>query len=78
MEFLELKRRHEFKQLLIRLGDYYESFFADAETLACLISVCPVQRGGGVLMCGFKATDLFKYQKALESRGWEIVEDFRK
>ncbi len=75
-DYLDLKRRYGFKRLLIRIGDYYEAFFADAEELPEFTRVAAFRREEGVLISGFKATDLAKYQKALEMCDWKIVEDF--
>lgn len=77
-EYIELKRKKNFKPLVIRLGDYYETFFADAETFSRQSGIVAIERRQGVLMCGFKVSDFYKYQKLIKSYKWEIVEDFCK
>ncbi|NPA25801.1 MAG: hypothetical protein GXO34_08255, partial [Deltaproteobacteria bacterium] len=56
-QYLAVKKQHEDKILLFRMGDFYEIFFADAEIAARVLKITLTSRNkkseDAVPMCGF-------------------------
>ena len=71
--YLEVKRQHPDAILLFRMGDFYELFYADAQTAARVLGLTLTSRDKGspqpVPMAGFPYHALDNYLRSLEAEG---------
>ncbi len=70
-----LKQKAPNQLLLVRLGDFYEAFDADAETIARVLGLALTQRQTGAnaaAMAGFPCHHLYPYEAKLESAGFNV------
>lgn len=58
--------------LLIRLGDFYEAFFADAETISRALNLALTKRRD-VTMCGIPHHAIEKYSSKLTLAGFKVA-----
>ena len=70
-----LKRQQPDRPLLVRLGDFYEAFDADAETIARVLGLALTRQGNGpnaASIAGFPCFHLYPYMTKLESAGLDV------
>ncbi len=70
-----LKQKAPNQLLLVRLGDFYEAFDADAKTIARVLGLALTQRQAGadaVAIAGFPCFHLYPYMAKLESAGFNV------
>ncbi len=76
-QYLRIKAEHRQAILLFRLGDFYEMFFADAETAARDLDLTLTARNRGapdeVPLCGFPAHAAQPYIARLLARGHTVA-----
>src|SRR5262249_2825789 len=76
-QYLRIKAEHRDAILLFRLGDFYEMFFADAETAARDLDLTLTARNRGdpdeVPLCGFPAHAAQPYVARLLARGHTVA-----
>ncbi len=71
-QYRELKSRYPDCLLFFRLGDFYELFFADAETASRELEIALTSRAGAP-MCGVPAEAVDAYLGRLVDRGYRIA-----
>lgn len=76
-QYLSVKAQHTDAILFFRLGDFYEMFFADAETASKELELTLTSREGGkgvrVPMCGIPFHSSENYIARLVSRGYKVA-----
>jgi DNA mismatch repair protein MutS len=76
-QYLDLKRQHPDAILFFRLGDFYETFDADAEIVAreldLVLTSRPVGKGQRVPLAGVPAHALEAYLARLVERGYRVA-----
>lgn len=76
-QYLEIKNKYPDAILFFRLGDFYEMFFEDAETVAPLLGLILTKREAGkdltAPMCGIPADKSFFYIKKLVEMGFKVA-----
>ena len=78
-QYLELKRRYPDVLLLVRMGDFYETFDEDARTMARVLDIALTARdvGGGVRspLAGIPYRSLESSRAPLIGAGLRVAED---
>lgn len=77
-QYLKIKRKNPDKLLLYRLGDFYETFFEDAETMSRELELTLTGRDAGsilgrVPLAGIPAKSVETYTEKLVSKGYKIA-----
>jgi DNA mismatch repair protein MutS len=76
-QYLEIKRRYPHAILFFRLGDFYETFDEDAETVARELEITltsrPVSKGERVPLAGVPHHALDSYLGKLIARGYKVA-----
>ena len=76
-QYLEIKRRYPHAILFFRLGDFYETFDEDAETVARELEITltsrPVSKGERVPLAGIPYHALDSYLGKLISKGYKVA-----
>jgi DNA mismatch repair protein MutS len=76
-QYLEIKRRYPHAILFFRLGDFYETFDADAETVARELEITltsrPVSKGERVPLAGIPHHALDSYLAKLIAKGYKVA-----
>jgi DNA mismatch repair protein MutS len=76
-QYLEIKRRYPHAILFFRLGDFYETFDEDAETVARELEITltsrPVSKGERVPLAGIPYHALDSYLGKLIARGYKVA-----
>lgn len=76
-QFLEVKKKYPGTLLLYRMGDFYETFFEDAETAARELEITLTSREGGnnqrIPMAGVPYHSLESYLPKLIQRGFKVA-----
>ena len=79
-QYLEIKYSYDLNILLLfRVGDFYETFFEDAKTLAKVLELTLTSRaesghlGGKIPMAGIPAKALINYVSKLLERGYKVA-----
>jgi DNA mismatch repair protein MutS len=76
-QYLDTKRQHPNEILLFRLGDFYETFDEDAETVSCELDIVLTSRpvGGGVRvpLAGIPYHALDNYLVKLVEKGYHVA-----
>jgi DNA mismatch repair protein MutS len=76
-QYLEIKRRYPHAILFFRLGDFYETFDEDAETVARELEITltsrPVSKGQRVPLAGIPYHALDSYLGKLIARGYKVA-----
>jgi len=74
-QYLEIKAQHPEKIVLFRLGDFYEAFDGDAETIARELDITLTGRGGKTrhAMAGVPYHAVDTYVARLVERGFHVV-----
>ncbi|MDO8615769.1 MAG: DNA mismatch repair protein MutS [Dehalococcoidia bacterium] len=76
-QYLEIKRRYPHAILFFRLGDFYETFDADAETAARELDITltsrPVSKGQRVPLAGIPYHALDSYLAKLIAKGYKVA-----
>lgn len=76
-QFLEIKAKHPHTLLLYRMGDFYETFFEDAQIAARELEITLTSRDGGsgerVPMAGVPHHALEAYLPKLIGRGYKVA-----
>ncbi len=70
-----LKRQEPDRPLLVRLGDFYEAFDADAETIARVLGLALTRQGNGpnaASIAGFPYHQLDSYLPKLATAGLDV------
>ncbi len=75
-QYLRIKKDQQDSILLFRLGDFYEMFFADAQTASRELEIVLTARDGGgtkVPMCGVPHHAVNNYIARLISKGYKVA-----
>jgi DNA mismatch repair protein MutS len=76
-QYLEIKRRYPHAILFFRLGDFYETFDEDAETVARELEITltsrPVSKGERVPLAGIPYHSLDSYLGKLIAKGYKVA-----
>ena len=76
-QYLEIKRRYPHAILFFRLGDFYETFDEDAETVARELEITltsrPVSKGERVPLAGIPYHALDSYLGKLIAKGYKVA-----
>ena len=76
-QYLDIKRRYPHAILFFRLGDFYETFDEDAETVARELEITltsrPVSKGQRVPLAGIPHHSLDSYLGKLIARGYKVA-----
>ncbi len=76
-QYLTIKKRHPDALLLFRLGDFYEAFDGDAQTLARELDIAltskPMGKGARVPLAGVPHHSLERHLATLISRGFRVA-----
>ena len=76
-QYLDIKRRYPHAILFFRLGDFYETFDADAEVVARELDIVltsrPVSKGERVPLAGIPHHALDSYLAKLIARGYKVA-----
>lgn len=70
--FKELKEKHPDRLLLFRVGDFYESFEADAETTSRVLGITLTKDKEGIRLAMFPNYELDTYLPKLIKEGHRI------
>jgi hypothetical protein len=71
-QYRALKAEHHDAVLLVRMGDFYEAFSDDAETLARVLGLSRQVRSN-MVMAGFPYHMLWAYRSKLTSMGYKVA-----
>ena len=72
-QWKSLKKRHPNSVVLLRVGDFYETFAADAQTLHVLAGVTLTRRNDDMLMAGFPHQALEDKFRCLIAKGCRVA-----
>jgi DNA mismatch repair protein MutS len=76
-EYFDLKVMHPDTIILFRLGDFFEAFFQDAQTIATVLDLPLFKRNADgndrVPMAGFPYTALERYSAMLLNKGFKLI-----
>ncbi|MEL6496935.1 MAG: DNA mismatch repair protein MutS [Planctomycetota bacterium] len=72
-QYFRFKEQHPDCVLLFRMGDFYELFFEDAETVAGPLGLTLTQRTGGVPLAGVPHHQLDNYLRKLVALGYRVA-----
>ena len=76
-QFMEIKEKHPDKLILFRMGDFYETFFDDAQRAAKLLGITLTARNKNnenpVPLAGFPYHALDNYLDKLIKQGVKVV-----
>jgi DNA mismatch repair protein MutS len=72
-QFYRFKQRYAGCMLLFRMGDFYETFDADAVAISKLLGLTLTQRQGGIPMAGVPHHQLENYLKRLVAKGVRVA-----
>ena len=76
-QYLEIKKAHPGSLLFYRMGDFYEMFFADAETAASVLGIALTKRGkhlgDDIPMCGVPVHAVDHYLQKLIRHGHKVA-----
>src|SRR3990170_2406277 len=76
-QYLDIKRRYPHAILFFRLGDFYETFDQDAETVARELNIVltsrPISKGERVPLAGIPHHALDSYLAKLIARGYKVA-----
>ncbi|MEO1584097.1 MAG: DNA mismatch repair protein MutS [Planctomycetota bacterium] len=72
-QYFRFKEQHPDCVLLFRMGDFYELFFEDAETVAGPLGLTLTQRTGGVPLAGVPHHQLDTYLRRLVALGYRVA-----
>ncbi|MEO0631644.1 MAG: DNA mismatch repair protein MutS, partial [Planctomycetota bacterium] len=72
-QYFRFKEQHPDCVLLFRMGDFYELFFEDAETVAGALGLTLTQRTGGVPLAGVPHHQLDNYLRKLVALGYRVA-----
>ncbi len=71
-QYMEIKRKYKDAILLFRLGDFYEAFFEDAETVSKVLNIVLTKRQSAP-MAGIPYHALDAYLKKLVDAGYKVA-----
>ena len=71
-EYRRLKEKHPDAILLVRVGDYYETFFDDAAVISMILPISAV-KDNGILSSGFPAYQIDVYLSKLVKAGRKVA-----
>ena len=71
--FKQLKQQHPDAVILFRMGDFYETFEEDAQTIANDFGIIVTKRKDGVKMAGFPYYALDTYLPRLVRKGHRVA-----
>ena len=72
-QYLEVKERYPDFLLLFRVGDFYETFFDDAVTVAAALNIVLTKRSSEVPMAGFPHHASEGYIAKLIKKGFKVA-----
>lgn len=77
-QYLEIKRQHQDVILLYRLGDFYETFFEDAETMSRELELTLTGRDAGAILgriplAGIPAKSIDNYLEKLIEKNYKVA-----
>jgi DNA mismatch repair protein MutS len=72
-QYFEIKKKHQDKLLLFRLGDFYELFFDDAKTASRELNLTLTARHKDQPMCGVPYHALETYAAKLIQKGYKLA-----
>jgi DNA mismatch repair protein MutS len=76
-QYLEIKKQHPGGLLFYRMGDFYEMFFADAETASAVLGIALTKRGKhlgeDIPMCGVPVHAVDHYLQKLIRHGHKVA-----
>ncbi len=72
-QYREIKARHQHAILFFRMGDFYETFFEDAETASRALGLTLTSRGDGVPLAGVPVKAAGDYVRRLVQQGFRVA-----
>ena len=72
-QYLEVKERYPDFLLLFRVGDFYETFFEDAELVSTALNIVLTKRSAGIPMAGFPHHASEGYIAKLVKKGYKVA-----
>ena len=72
-QYLEVKERYPDFLLLFRVGDFYETFFEDAELVSAALNIVLTKRSAGIPMAGFPHHASEGYIAKLVKKGYKVA-----
>lgn len=72
-QYDEMKSKHPDAILLMRCGDFYETYYDDAATIAEVLGITLTTRKDGTRMAGFPAHSLDTYLPVLVRKGKRVA-----
>ncbi len=72
-QYREIKARHQHAILFFRMGDFYETFFEDAETASRALGLTLTSRSDGVPLAGVPVKAAGDYVRRLVQQGFRVA-----